>query len=257
MSAELREAWVCGDGCGLRVRDADGRPIPEPKTWDAGRCPVCRIERERQEKGAEAAEDLRHKIFGGRRRSPGPFGHSRPDEKPKPKPEPKSVQVDPAKQAAVLDSLRNTYDTDAGIAKRIGVPISVVVSTRDRENIPTSTERKAKARREQVRVVVAEHPEWTTRQVADHLGLPHGSVSYDRQALGLEGTNRKQSRKNARRARIAAYAEEHPDDTNQEIADALGLSPRTVQKDRYALRVASENALDSDDSTSTLARPES
>jgi hypothetical protein len=216
------------------------------------------MERERQENGAEAADDLRYKIFGGRRRSSGPFSHSRPDDKPQPRPEPKSKQIDPAKQAAVLDALRNTFDTDSGIAKRVGVPISVVTTTRDRENIPTSTERKARARRELVRGVLAEHPDWTNQQVADHLDLPLGPVNYDRQALGLKtSASRKQSRKNARRARIVAYAEEHPDATNQEIADALALSPRTVQKDRYALRVASENALDSDDSTSTLARPES
>jgi hypothetical protein len=260
MSAELRESWVCGDGCGLRVRHADGRPIPEPKKWEAGRCPLCRIERERQENGIQAANAMRDKVHGLRKR-PSPFTHRTQPDKPKAKP--KLKQIDSKQQEAVAAALRGTFDTDAGIAKRLGVSISEVTTIRDRENIPTSTERRARARRARVQAVLAEHPDWSTQEIADHLDLPLGPVNYDRQVLGLGRTavSRSQSRKDTRRARIVAYVEDHPDATNQEIGDAIGISPRTVQKDRYALRVASESGasdgLDTAGSTATLARPES
>jgi hypothetical protein len=250
---ELRLVWVCeGDGCGLRVRNVDGRPIPEPAKWADSFCARCRIEVERLTNGLEAAKELEDELVK-RRKRPRPFTHSPNEAKKKPKP----VGVTAEQQEGIDAALRETFDTDAGIAESVGVPISAVTATRDREGIPNSTERRTQARAKQVAAVLAEHPDWTNRKVADHLGIRTSAVGHARNILGLDRRpaqpdtrevvsnkpDRRRSRKEARRARIVAYLHEHPNATNKQVADVLKESQRTIQKDRYAMRLTRDRGL--------------
>src|SRR5215213_7187432 len=84
---EVAPVWICRGGCGLRVRNADGRPIPEPAKWEGGLCIPCRVDAERLANGQKAANELHDRLMGIRKRT-GPFGHhdpgfnSPPPEKP-------------------------------------------------------------------------------------------------------------------------------------------------------------------------------
>jgi hypothetical protein len=238
---EARGVWICrGENCGLRVRNVDGRPIPEPAKWADGLCARCRIEFERLTNGLEASNALQEKLLKKRRTRPNPFTRRGGEERKPPKP----VGITPEKQEAIDAALRDTFDTDAAIAESVGVPISAVTATRDREAIPTSTERRTQARAKRVAAVLAEHPDWTNKKVADHLGIRTSAVGHARNILGTDTDevvsnkpDRRKSRKEARRARIAAYLDEHPNATNGQVAHALKESQRTIQKDRYAMRL--------------------
>lgn len=243
---EVRGVWICwGENCGLRVRNVDGRPIPEPAKWADGLCVGCRIETERLTNGLEASNSLQEKLLKKRRTRPNPFTHREGQERKRPKPKP--IVITAEQQEGIDAALRDTFDTDAAIAESVGVPISAVTATRDREGIPMSTERRTLARAERVGAVLAEHPDWTNRQVAEHLEINASAVGHARNILGTDTDevvsnkpDRRKSRKEARRARIAAYLDEHPNATNGQVAHALKESQRTIQKDRYAMRLTRE-----------------
>lgn len=192
--SELRPVWTCrGDGCGLRVRQADGRPIPEPKTWEAGRCPHCRIECELQENGGEAAENLRVEIFGGRRRARGPFAHSDPEfDKPKEK-RPRvggSKKKEPTRQQRdeIDTALRTAFDTDKGIARAVGLPVRCIAERRRELGLSNGPERRTKARLAKLEKFLLEDPErmrWSPETIGEAIGEEAAKVRADRIHLGL------------------------------------------------------------------------
>ena len=268
MSDELRLVWVCGDGCGLRVRDAENRPIPEPKYWEASRCFSCRIERERQENGPAAANALHDRIRGFRKR-PGPFGHRDPDfsndeEPEEPKQKRRSrAEPTPEQRDRIDAELENTFDTDRVIAKRIDVPVSRVAEARDRLKLPQSSVRRVQARQAKLNAFLAGDParlDWTAEDIAAALDSDPNSVRSDRLALGLgigRGNGQRSSSpgppkpkprtshsgkrgREERLARVREFVREHPDATNPQVAEALGLDRRRVGKDRLALGMTAQ-----------------
>lgn len=256
--SELRPLWVCeGDGCDLRVRNADGRPIPEPTKWEDGLCIPCRVERERIANGQKAANKLRDRLMGIRRR-PGPFGHRDPDfdaDEPTPEKKTKPQRTQTAEEGEQIEAeLRGTFDTDRAIADRVGVPIGWVAQTREGLGLPSAPERRVKARRQKLEEFLAadpSHMHLSAEAIAAAIGAEPNQVRADRTNLGL-GVGRGHGKRTApkpknshggrreraaRLARVRAFVREYPNATNAQVAEALGLGQRRVQKDRYALRM--------------------
>lgn len=246
---ELRREWACVDGCGLRVRNADGRSIPEPAKWSEGRCLSCRVRAERIANGLEAAKALEDRLLGRRPKRPGPFSHHNDDDEAEPKKrQPKPGPTDEERERIAAE-LRSTFDTDAAIARRVGLPTKAVQQERERLSLPIAPVRRSRARQRKLEAFLMADPDrlkWSAEEIAEVIGEDASKIRTDRVHLGLgigrgngqrkpPTTTRSEERRRARLARVRAFVAEHPNATNAQVADALGLQERRVQKDRHAL----------------------
>jgi hypothetical protein len=178
VTAEMRREWVCVD-CAMRVYNACGDPIPEPRGWADERCPHSRVERVKEADGFDAADELSVELGLSRRRKNNFNKSGAPPSGPTPEPAPLDSE-------AVECELRKTTDSDQEIARRLGVAEPHRVrNLRVELGIPTGQERRMAQLRANVERLVGEHPEWTNQQVADEIGESRTSVRGVRAALGL------------------------------------------------------------------------
>jgi hypothetical protein len=155
-------------------------------------------------------------------------------------PIPKSgIGLSDEQRAVVERELRETVDSDKIIAGRVGVAHSEVAALRNALGILPSPQRRTQAVAKAVAETLAAHPSWFDRQVAEAVGVDVAVVRYHRRALASKSQvpsppdSPRAERRKARRARVAAYAREHPRASIKEIATALGEPFGTIRHDRY------------------------
>jgi hypothetical protein len=169
------------------------------------------------------------------------LGLPMPKSGPRPKP-----PISDEQRAEVERELRETVDSDTTIAERVGVSVTEVSVLRKALGIPPSPTRRARATKKAVAAVLAAHPSWIDRRVAEEVGTTVPVVRHHRKALvGNTEPPKKQSRetlRNARLARVAAYIKEHPRAGPKEVATALGEPFGTIRHDCFHLRRADDAA---------------
>jgi len=181
MAGELRQVWICADGCGLHNRNMSGAAIPQPFGWEDGICLDCRTERVRVESGAEAADEFKKAILRGR---PNP----KPTPKPAPTPTPPPPQGQPAPEPpkpkrrgrkprpALTPAVKDVVATrlreglsahDA--AAELGVPARLVNEVRAERDIPSTNTIRSELREKAAILAILDCPELTDQDIGEEI----------------------------------------------------------------------------------------
>lgn len=228
---ELRKVWECvGDGCGLRVRDMSGEPIPVPRRWEDGLCPHCRIKRAWDTEGKEAADALSGKLLKKERNY-----FKRPIKKAdtgKPKGPKPSPAVEALKEKVKQTALAHPDWTSEQIGKAIHVPGRKVTRYRaalglSRQVGLTATQREGIARA----LITQIRPD---DEIAAEFGVKTSAVIGVRKEAGLSPhqTRLREQREN----RIAEVATKHPEWGPKRIAKELDMPLNSVRRSHAELK---------------------
>lgn len=225
MGDEQRREWVCV-GCAVRVFNADGESIPQPRKWEDGRCPRCRVEHALATEGKEASDRLYEKLMRRSRRRPAMARKSESE-----------------KRRAVVDERREAVRTTCEahpnwngdqISEATGIPSRTVARIRGelglaRERLPKGITPEM---RESIEAALRSEPK-PDAAIAKELSVDYGAVSTTRHAMGLPTA--KERRRTERQQRIRELLAEHPEWTNDQLADAMDEYRSTVMRDRKEL----------------------
>jgi hypothetical protein len=131
------------------------------------------------------------------------------------------------------------------IAAAVGIDAKRIASDRREIGLPAAPRQPQSDRKkpeplpdptpEQRALIVAavEAGSRSDAKIAEDVGIDPRAVGRVRSALGIPSARARKQEERERR--IREYVAAHPDASNYEVADALGVSSRTVQKDRLRL----------------------
>jgi hypothetical protein len=226
VSGELRKVWVC-DGCGMRVRNKSGRPIPQPVKWGDERCPKCRLNLAFAEGGKEAETAMAERLGLGRHRSG----------KPK-------LTVD-ERRKRVAEVVREHPDwTNQQVADKIGASYQSVRKDRAALDLPRlapggkqrpeepqppspSSPKVTAEQREQITEALKGTPR-SDNEIAEEAGVTVYFVALTRRELGLASPRERARAERDRR--VTEAAAEHPDWGPTKIAATLGEPLNSVRR---------------------------
>lgn len=226
MGDEQRREWVCTD-CAVRVFNASDELIPEPRKWADGRCPRCRVEHARATEGKEASDKLYEQLMRRSRRRPAMERKSAGEKKRR------------AAAGERREAVRATCEAHPNwngdqISEATGIPSRTVARIRGelglaRVRLPKGITPEM---RESIEAALRSEPK-PDAAIAKELSVDYGAVSTTRHAMGLPTA--KERRRTERQQRIRELLAEHPEWTNDQLADAMDEYRSTVMRDRKEL----------------------